>query len=51
LPRLELHGRFARWLDDLDDFPCPGDLASADLQVFEAIDSTLLDNHSKPIKQ
>lgn len=51
LPRLELHGRFARWIDDLDDFPCPGDLASADLQVFEAIDSTLLDNHSKPIKQ
>ncbi len=33
----ELHGRFARWIDDRDDFPCPGEQATADMRVFDAI--------------
>lgn len=36
-PGLELHGRFARWIDDLDDFPCPGELAAADLRALDAM--------------
>jgi len=35
--RSELHGRFARWIDDCDDFPCPGDQAAADLRAFDAV--------------
>ena len=34
---LELHGRFARWLDDRDDFPCPGEQAVADLRTLWAM--------------
>jgi predicted dehydrogenase len=33
---IELHGRFARWLEDTDDFPCPIEQAIID---FEAIDA------------
>ena len=33
----ELHGRFARWIDDLDDFPCPGEQALADLRIVQAM--------------
>ncbi len=36
-PDAELHGRFARWIDDLDDFPCPGDQAVLDMQVLDAM--------------
>lgn len=36
VPTYELHGRFARWIDDCDDFPCPGEQAVLDLQVLEA---------------
>lgn len=36
-PRLEPLGRFARWLDDRDDFPCPAEQALVDLQVVDAI--------------
>jgi predicted dehydrogenase len=32
----ELHGRFARWLDDLDDFPCPGDQGAQDMKLIDA---------------
>jgi predicted dehydrogenase len=35
-PQYELHGRFARWIDDCDDFPCPGEQAVLDLQVLDA---------------
>lgn len=35
-PEFELHGRFARWLDDRDDFPCPGEQAVLDMQVLDA---------------
>lgn len=34
--RAEPHGRFARWLDDEDDFPCTGEQALADLRLFAA---------------
>jgi len=33
----ELHGRFARWIDDVDDFPCPGEQALEDQRVLDAI--------------
>ncbi|MCB9878695.1 MAG: Gfo/Idh/MocA family oxidoreductase [Planctomycetes bacterium] len=33
----ELHGRFARWLDDTDDFPCPIEQAVLDLEVLDAM--------------
>lgn len=32
----ELVGRFARWIDDRDDFPCPGDQATLDMQALDA---------------
>lgn len=34
--RSELHGRFARWLDDEDDVPCTGEQALEQLRVFAA---------------
>jgi predicted dehydrogenase len=49
LPDLELHGRFARWIDDLDDFPCPGDLAAEDLLTLEAIDRVQQADRSEPV--
>lgn len=33
----ELHGRFARWLEDMDDFPCPIEQAIEDLEVLDAM--------------
>lgn len=33
----ELLGRFARWIEDRDDFPCPGEQAVADMAVIEAM--------------
>ncbi len=35
--RTELLGRFARWIDDRDDYPCPGEQAVADMQVLAAL--------------
>lgn len=32
----ELHGRFARWIDDRDDFPCPGEQAVRDMRALDA---------------
>lgn len=34
---LELHGRFARWIDDLDDFPCPAEQALVDMRMLAAM--------------
>lgn len=48
-PELELHGRFARWIDDLDDFPCPGDLAAEDLRTLAAIDRVRHPDRSEPV--
>ncbi|MEC7583375.1 MAG: Gfo/Idh/MocA family oxidoreductase [Planctomycetota bacterium] len=36
MERFELHGRFARWIDDRDDFPCPGDQAALDMRICDA---------------
>ena len=36
-PDAEPLGRFARWLEDTDDFPCPGEQALADLRVIDAM--------------
>jgi len=36
-PQSELHGRFVRWIDDCDDFPCSGEQAALDLRVLDAI--------------
>ncbi len=33
----ELCGRFARWIDDLDDFPCPGEQAALDMRAIDAM--------------
>jgi predicted dehydrogenase len=46
---LELHGRFARWIDDLDDFPCPGDVAAEDLRTLDAIDRVRVTERSEPV--
>jgi len=35
--KAELHGRFARWIDDCDDFPCPGEQAAADLRALDGM--------------
>ena len=34
---LELHGRFARWIDDRDDFPCVAEQAVLDLRILAAM--------------
>lgn len=34
---VELHGRFARTIDDRDDFPCSGEQAATDLLLLEAM--------------
>ncbi|MBL8754589.1 MAG: Gfo/Idh/MocA family oxidoreductase [Planctomycetes bacterium] len=36
-PRFEPLGRFARWLEDTDDFPCPGEQATEDLRAVAAM--------------
>ncbi|MFK7742606.1 MAG: Gfo/Idh/MocA family protein [Planctomycetota bacterium] len=33
----ELHGRFARWLEDTDDFPCPSEQAVLDFEGIAAM--------------
>lgn len=40
-PELEPLGRFARWLDDTDDFPCPAEQALEDLRVIAAMQRSL----------
>jgi predicted dehydrogenase len=36
-PRFDLLGRFARWLEDTDDYPCPGEQVNDDLRVVTAL--------------
>lgn len=33
----ELHGRFARWLEDVDDYPCPIEQAVIDFETIDAM--------------
>ncbi len=47
----ELHARFARWIDDRDDFPCPGEQAAVDLGVLDAMAQSLRTGHTEPVVQ
>ena len=39
----ELHGRFARWLQDTDDFPVPGEQAVIDYEILAAMSRAAAD--------
>ncbi len=47
--RAELHGRFARWIDDSDDFPCPGEQGLADLAAVEAMERAAASGRTEPV--
>lgn len=47
----ELHGRFARWIDDRDDFPCPGEQAAVDLGILDAIAQAMTSGRTEPVVQ
>lgn len=42
----ELHGRFARWLEDVDDYPCPIEQAVIDFETVDAMTRAALDNRT-----
>lgn len=46
----ELLGRFARWLDDCDDFPLPGEVALDDLLVVDAMQRAAGSGHSEDVQ-
>jgi predicted dehydrogenase len=46
----ELHGRFARWIDDRDDFPCPGDQALQDMRLLDAVARSLASGRTEPVQ-
>jgi predicted dehydrogenase len=48
-PLAEPLGRFARWLDDCDDFPCPGEQALADLRVAAAMERATLSARAEDV--
>lgn len=48
-PAAEPLGRFARWLDDCDDFPCSGDQALADLRVAAAMERAALSGRAEDV--
>ncbi len=48
-PRFDLLGRFARWLEDTDDYPCPGEQASEDLRVVAAMLRALESGRSEDV--
>jgi len=39
----ELHGRFARWLQDTDDYPVPGEQAAFDYEILAAMSRAACD--------
>jgi predicted dehydrogenase len=45
----ELHGRFARWVDDLDGFPCPGEQALLDLRAIDALARAAKSGQREPV--
>ncbi len=47
----ELHGRFARWIDDRDDFPCPGEQAARDMRALDAVQRALLTQRVEAVSQ
>ena len=48
-PEHELLGRFARWLEDSDDFPCPGEQALDDLRAAVAMDRAAVSGRTETI--
>lgn len=42
----ELHGRFARWLEDVDDYPCPIEQAVIDFETVDAMTRAALENRT-----
>jgi predicted dehydrogenase len=42
----ELHGRFARWLEDTDDFPCPIEQAIIDFETVAAMTRAALEQRT-----
>ena len=49
IPAAEPIGRFARWLDDTDDYPCPGEQALADLHVLDAMQKALASGRTEDV--
>lgn len=48
-PALELHRQFARWLDDVDGFPCPAEQALEDMRVLDAMQRALVSGRIEPV--
>ncbi|MBL8729761.1 MAG: Gfo/Idh/MocA family oxidoreductase [Planctomycetes bacterium] len=48
-PALEGHGRFARWLDDRDGFPCPAEQALLDMRTLDAMQRALVSGATEPV--
>lgn len=48
-PATELHGRFARWIDDEDEFPCPGDQAARDLAAVDAAARAIVSGRAETV--
>jgi predicted dehydrogenase len=48
-PAAEPLGRFARWLDDTDDFPCPAEQALADLRTIDAMLKALASGRTEEV--
>jgi len=46
---LELHGRFARWIDDRDDFPCVAEQAVLDLRILAAMHRAALSGRTETV--
>ncbi|MBL8748281.1 MAG: Gfo/Idh/MocA family oxidoreductase [Planctomycetes bacterium] len=46
---LELHGRFARWIDDRDDFPCPAEQAVIDMRVLAAMNRAAVSGRTETV--
>ena len=42
----ELHGRFARWLEDTDDYPCPMEQAVIDFETIDAMSRAALEHRT-----
>lgn len=47
--QLELHGRFARWIDDRDDFPCTGEQAAIDQRALDAVRRSVLEGKAMTV--
>ncbi len=48
-PESELVGRFARWIEDTDDFPCPAEQALEDVRVVDALLRAAKSGHTETV--